>query len=316
MASGIGDKKVVFCGASNVGNPSRDPHLWSPRTTMGKIVERAIGPLGYQVEIDHRGFGPANPRLVAKGEVDLGAYGGDQLGWAYEGKFEFTEDGPLSNLRIIANVHFPAWLAVAVRWETGITDLAQIKERKLPVRIVGGNGPQYELVFEHYGLSRKMIESWGGKFLRVTGNALTWFITNGDYDVIMDATYAANTPEARHWTEASIRHELRFLPLPDDLVQRICIETGGTPGFIPHQLLRGVVGDVPAVQRQSHAIYGTDALPEDFAYLLTKTLDQKRNLFREVFIPYSYDPATVAHDYGIPLHPGAERYYKEMGYPR
>ena len=310
----IADKQVTFCGAFNTGNPSRDEHLWSPRTTMGKIVERALGPLGYQVDIDFRGFGMANLRLVSKGEVDLGAIGGDHASWAYEGRYDFVKDGPLSNLRAIAAIHFPAWLGVGVRWETHVTDLAQIKERQLPLRIVGANGPQAKLVLEHYGLSRKLIESWGGKFLHVTGNALTWFITNGDYDMIIDAIYAANTPEARHWWEATVRHELRFLPLPDDLIQQIVKETGGSPGHIPHQLMRGVVGDVPTVARTPHLIYGRDDTPEDFAYLLAKTLDEKRNLFREVYLPYSYDPKTVARDNGLPLHPGAERYYREAGY--
>jgi TRAP transporter TAXI family solute receptor len=308
----IADKHVIFCGA-NSGSPSRDSHLWSPRTTMGKIVERALAPLGYEVDIDPRGFGMANLRLVSAGEADLGAIGGDQAWWAYEGKYDFAGEAR-RNLRVIASIHFPAWLGVAVRWETGLTSLTQIKERHLPLRVVGANGPQADMVLSHYGLSRELIESWGGKFLRVTGNALTWFITSGDYDMIIDAIYAANTPEARHWWEATVRHELRFLPLADDLIGQVARETGGEPGFIPHQLMRGVVGDIPSVARSPHVIYGRDDTPDDFAYLLAQTLDENRHLFRQVYLPYSYDPKTVARDSGVPLHPGAAAYYREAGY--
>src|SRR5207247_1513220 len=109
-AMSIANKHVVFCGA-NSGSPSRDSHLWSPRTTMGKIVERALTPLGYEVDIDPRGFGMANPRLVSAGEADLGAIGGDQAWWAYEGKYDF-EGEARRNLRVIASIHFPAWLGV------------------------------------------------------------------------------------------------------------------------------------------------------------------------------------------------------------
>jgi uncharacterized protein len=309
----IADNHVRFCGAMSIV-PGRNAHVWSPRTTMGKIVERALKPLGYEVEIDIRGVGMANPRLVSDGEDDLGCIGPDHLCWAYQGKFDFAKEGPRQNLRVLASIHFPAWLGVAVRWETGITNLAQIRERQLPVRVVGGTGAQYKMIMEHYGLSREKIESWGGKFLRPTGMPLTWFITSGDYDVIMDAVYAAYTPEARHWWEALVRHDLRFLPLPDDLIQKVCAEAGGTPGFIPHQLMRGVVGDIPAIAREPHVIYSRDDLPGDFAYLLAKTLDENRHLFREVYLPYSYDPKTVARDTGVPLHPDAERYYRERGY--
>jgi TRAP-type uncharacterized transport system substrate-binding protein len=57
-------------------------------------------------------------------------------------------------------------------------------------------------------------------------------------------------------------------------------------------------------------------MPDDFAYLCTKALDDGRDLFRKVHIPYSYDPKTVTDGCGIPLHPGAERYYREAGFLR
>ena len=308
------DKRIVFCGAGIRRQDSFVEEIWSPRTTMGKIVERALAPLGYEVTIDLRGFGPNNARLVSSGAADLGTLGADFARWAYEGVHEQAHEEPRRNLRVIAAVHFPAWLGVAVRHETNITDLSQIRERKLPVRVVGGAGPQYALILQHYGLSHESIESWGGRFMRVGYFPLAGFVTSGDFDVIMEAVYAAYTPEARHWWEASVLHNLRFLPLPDDLIQRICKETGGEPGHIPHQLMRGVNGDIPSVARPQHLIYGRDDLPDDFGYLLAKTLDEQRNLFRETFIPYSYDPRTVARDNGIPLHPGAARYYREVGY--
>ena len=306
------DKHIVFAGAAI---PGWEEHWWSPRTTMGKIVARALAPLGYEVTIDPRGWGRTNSRLVAEGEAQLGALGADHLGWAYAGQFDFAASGGNQSLRTIASIHFPAWLGVAVRWETGITSLAQIKERQLPVRVVTTGGPQFQMILAHYGLSRELIESWGGKFLRTTHHPLTWFVTNGDYDVILDAVYAAYAPEARHWWEASVRHELRFLPLPEDLIQFIAKETGAEPGFIPHQLMRGVVGDIPSLARPPHLIYGRDDMPEDFAYVLAKTLDAKSNLFREVFLHYSYDHKTAGRSALVPLHPGAERFYREVGYP-
>jgi len=38
-------------------------------------------------------------------------------------------------------------------------------------------------------------------------------------------------------------------------------------------------------------------------------------LFRQQHVPFSYDPNTVAADIGVPIHPGALRYYKEKNYP-
>jgi TRAP-type uncharacterized transport system substrate-binding protein len=308
----IADKQILFAGALANTTP-RNLDIWSPRTTMGKIVGRALASHGYSVDIDLGGFGANNAPMVASGKADLGALNGDAALAAYEGKHEHGPDGPMRNLRAIAAIHFPAWLGVAVRWDTGITDLSQIKERKMPVRVVKAEGEAFRIILDYYGLSREMIESWGGQFVLPGGLPLSWVVTSGHFDVVMDSIYAAYTPEARRWWESSVLHNLRFLPLPDDLIQRLCEATGGTPGHIPHQLMRGVMGDIPSVARPPHVIYGRDDMPEDFAYLLTKALDENRNLFREVFIPFSYDPRTVAHS-GMPLHPGAERYYREVGY--
>ena len=71
---------------------------------------------------------------------------------------------------------------------------------------------------------------------------------------------------------------------------------------------------IPSVYRPWQLIFGRDDMPHDFVYLLAQALDTNRRLFRETHIPYSYDPAEVARDHGVPLHPGAEQYYRERGY--
>src|ERR687886_681211 len=92
------------------------------------------------------------------------------------------------------------------------------------------------------------------------------------------------------------------------------LEFGGEPGYIPYRLLRGVEAPVRSVYRPWQLIFGRDDMPDEFAYQLAQAYDQHRDAFRQTHIPYSYDPDQVARDHGIPLHPGAERYYRERGY--
>jgi TRAP-type uncharacterized transport system substrate-binding protein len=130
----------------------------------------------------------------------------------------------------------------------------------------------------------------------------------------MENLYAAYTPEAAAFVEASILLNLRFLPIPNALIERVCREYGGVPGLIPYRLLRGVDAPTPSVYRPWQLIFGRDDMPEDFAYGLAQAYDIHRELFRETHIPYSWDPAEVAKTNGLPLHPGAEHYYRERGY--
>jgi TRAP-type uncharacterized transport system substrate-binding protein len=80
--------------------------------------------------------------------------------------------------------------------------------------------------------------------------------------------------------------------------------------------MRGVDDDVATVERFPQVIYTREEAPDEFIFNVTKALDENRHLFRKTHIPYSYDPATVARPRAVPLHPGAERYYKTTGYLR
>ena len=66
----------------------------------------------------------------------------------------------------------------------------------------------------------------------------------------------AHTPEMAALLEASVLLNLRFLPLPNDLIETICRDYGGQPGVIPYRLLRGVEAPVPSVYRPWQLIFG------------------------------------------------------------
>jgi uncharacterized protein len=304
------DKKLVFGGAG----------LGTPWGTLGLIVGRALEKHGYEVRVEPEASRDRNPRVLSSGQVDLGATSAHAARWAYQGKHTFAGEEPRTNLRMLATIMHPAWLGVAVRADTFITNLSQIKERQLPVRVIGGTGSLFEPIWKYHGLSREMIESWGGAFYRMPmrreGAPFVpgpWART-GEFDVIMDPIYAAFTIEQTFWYDASMLFNLRFLPIPDDLLNSMCEELGGEPGFIPYRLYRGVEKDTPSMYRPWQVIYGRDDMPDDFAYLLAKALDEGRRFFRMTLLPFSYDEREVAGDRGFPYHPGAERYYREVGY--
>ena len=62
--------------------------------------------------------------------------------------------------------------------------------------------------------------------------------------------------------------------------------------------------------------------PDEFTYLLTKVLDERKEEIHELFGPGSVlhaltgplDLAQSARELKMPLHPGAEAYYREKGY--
>jgi TRAP transporter TAXI family solute receptor len=268
---------------------------------LGEITARVLAPHGYEINVLDEPAGPQNPRFVADGRADLGATQPATVYHAYEGIGEFASEGPRHNLRAIASICRPYFVAVAVTHESGITDLSQIKERRLPVRISAGAGS--ETILGHYGLTREEIVSYGGQ--NVSGG------DDAGVDLIIANMYLANTPAGRRWLDASSALDLRFLDLPEPLIDRLIAEGDGEPGFIPSGYIRGVDHDVATVSRPYLVIYTRDGAPDELVRTLARGYDQNRRYFRETHVAFSYDPVEAPLHTKIPLHPAALAYYEE-----
>lgn len=55
-------------------------------------------------------------------------------------------------------------------------------------------------------------------------------------------------------------------------------------------------------------------MPDHFAYTLAKAMDEHQDLLQWSHMNFSYNLHAVWKAFGVPLHPGAARYYREKGY--
>lgn len=310
------------------------PHA-CPWGELGEFVQAAMKPAGYEVIlcrncnrekgapiVSRRGIPPAldagdlrvGTTQRVNGPVDFGVTESGMLSMAYEGKGMYAGQAPLPNLRLIAKLEDPTYLLVAVRKDLGVTDLAQIRERKLPVRILADFQPSTTPVLDYYGLSREAVASWGGSF----GNALEAADRqqeNAPFDVVVSSLASpANNPESSFWTRLSQLYDLRFLDLPEPLLARMAKEVPMERAVARWGLLRGVDRPIPTVARSGETVFARADLSDADAYAIAKAIDRSRLELRWLVRPYSYDTGTVWKNGPVPLHPGAARYYREMGY--
>jgi len=245
--------------------------------------------------------------------IDFGITTADLIRLAYEGEETYKKDGPFKNLRIIARIESPSFLMMAATKSSGITDLRQIREKKMPVRMMIGNGGTLlHSALVYYGITEKDVKDWGGTIL--VGNAM---FKNPNFDVIVGVGVLSNYPEGNMWYEMSQKKDLVFLQIPEDLRQKLQKEYRAELVDLPFRYLRGVDDEPhPTVGVSGHAVYGRDDLPDQFVYDIAKGLDEKRSLIKWAGQPFSYDSATVWDGRGVPLHPAAERYYRERSYMR
>jgi len=232
--------------------------------------------------------------------VDFGITAAGFLARGYHGEYP--------NLRLIARIEDPMYLLVAVRRELGIDDLSEVVAKKLPVRVLTGEGAADVLGF--YGLTQERIEALGGSVGRSMGVE-----ADTAFDIIIDSLgSSAMNPESWQWTRLSMAHDLRFLSLPEPLIATLSSQRDYQPVTVKWGYLHGVDHEIATVGRSGEVIMVRADTPDAAAYDIARAIDAARGDLKWYVRPYSIDPRTVWHSQDVPLHPGAARYYREAGY--
>src|SRR6476469_3763332 len=146
-------------GGSTVGEP-----WWS----VGEIVAAALQPHGYNVTVEADAGSHNNIPWVMSNRAQMGVTTDRHLAAARDRKGLHAESS-LDDLRAIARISRPNWLALAIRRELNIGSLHELRERKLGVGVLAGGterGGELAVVLGHYGMTMDDIISWGGAHYR------------------------------------------------------------------------------------------------------------------------------------------------------
>jgi hypothetical protein len=307
-------KRPVMASACDEGCP------WGE---IGNFVRESMESYGYSIILCRNCNKSYGPRLVSENaypppldednlrvgvntrinaRVDFGVTSSAFLTRAYKDNYK--------NLRLVAKIEDPYYLLLAASKESGIKNIEQIKQQKKPVRIFD-NGGGMSAILEYYGISTDDIISWGGK-MRVTQEDAI----NGNFDLIIGFMASPSlNPESSYWTALSQKFDLYFIELPEDLLEKIAEQNVDSEVVIArNQLLRGLDRRIKTLGRSGEAVFARDDSPDQAIYDLAKAMDENRGALKWFIRVYTYDSKTVWNNFGVPLHPGAERYYREAGY--
>jgi len=318
--TGFANKRPVLAAACLKGCP------WGE---IGEYVRHSLAPIGYDVvlcENCNRLLGPglvadaAYPPPLTEDEMSLGTVtrvnAKVDFGITTTGVLHLAVKGvgpyagkPRTNLRLLTRIEDPYYVLVAVKANSGITDLAQIRERKLPVRILTA-GAVDQKILEFYGLSEARIVSYGGTVKTMIGAP-----ADTPFDVLISELGASTyNPESWFWAMASQKFDLRYFDLPEPLIASLTADGEMERVTARCCLLRGMTKSLNTVGASGEAVFGRDDMPDAVAYDIAKALDRNHAALKWFVRPYSYDPDTAWKDPLVPLHPGAAKYFQERGY--
>ncbi|HEX2933276.1 MAG TPA: TAXI family TRAP transporter solute-binding subunit [Candidatus Binatia bacterium] len=261
---------------------------------------------------------PAAIAQVASGEVQVAMINpAAPLALALRGKGPFRE--PIA-LRAITVVPSPDQLAFAVTKQIKVNSLRELRERRLPLRVSIRGQMDHSLhlvvkeVLSAAGFSLENIASWGGQVRYDPGlpkgpNRLG-AAQRGEVDMIID--------EAVHnWLNIALDSEMRVLPLDEAMLAQL--ETlGFQRAVLPKAHYPKLESDVPTLDFSGFPVYTHANVPDSIVTAVCAALEaRKQKIIWQEPGPLPLESMcrdTPAGPLNIPLHPAAERFWRERGY--
>jgi len=214
----------------------------------------------------------------------------------------------------------PSWdrMGFAVGERHGMGSLAEIRERRLPLRISvrGADTDTTRFVVDEvlaaHGFSLQDVESWGGSLHR-SGNPLDAGRRQGIADGSIDAVFDEGIGV---WAHLALEHGMRLLPIGPE-AERHMVEVGWEIKPIPRGWDAPLQEDVPAIDFSGWPMFTRADLPDEIVYRICQAIDGAK-----ARIPWDTEHSVTLADIcdgneaaplGAPLHPGAERYYRDHG---
>lgn len=250
-----------------------------------------------------------NCNAIQAGEMEAGLTGAATLHFAYNG-IEAFEGNAKPDLRIIANL-YPEDLHLVLPKGGSLKGLADLKGKRVGIAQAGsGTQIAVELIIGDHGVNRDNIEE-----AELNNSQSAERIADGQLDAYF---YAAGTPVA-----AMIQLDnTKGMDLYSFTDEEVKMANASVPYYIPSKIAAGTYPGV-AYEVNTVAVSGilvTNAnQDEELIYEITKALwsDTARKLLDNGHAKGKVITLETALDgvagIGVPLHPGAERFYKEKG---
>jgi len=289
-----------------IGSGSTTGVYFPVATGMAKLVNDAG--VGLRVNARSTGGSIANINAIAAGEFEMALAQNDIAYYAYQGCCITAFDGkPVKGIRALAAL-YPEVVHIVARQDAGIRTVADLKGKRVVVGDVGsGTEQNARQILEAYGLRFEDL----GQVIRVSPNQGSQLLQ----DKRADAFFFTAGLGASALQTAAITTPITLVAVDLSKVQAVAKKYPFYVGFnIPGGTYKGVDVTTPTVAVQAMLI-ASEKLSADTVYKFMKAVFGNQEAFKKIHpnLERFFSLQKAVKGLPIPLHPGAERFYKEIG---
>jgi TRAP transporter TAXI family solute receptor len=248
-----------------------------------------------------------NVNSINGGTLEAGFSQSDVAFWAQTGTGIWEGQPPVEKLRLIANL-YPESIHLVASKASGITSVADLKGKRVSLDEPGsGTLVDAKIILGAFGLTEADITP---EYLKPDQ------ASDRMRDGAMDAFFFVGGYPAGAIAELSSQHEVVMVPITGPEVDALRAEyTFFANDVLPAGTYKGQDADVPTLSVGAQMVTSAD-LSEELVYGITKAMfnETTQKLFGNGHAKGKFITLENAvQGAGIPFHPGAEKFYKEVG---
>ena len=270
---------------------------------LGEVLNAHAEGNDWQVTSESTMGSQENISRLAKGELDLAMSNAAITYFAVRGEGDWKEKQPVKAVMTLA----PNVAMFITTKDTGITTLAGIKGKRV---VIGPAGAGFETfvmpILAAHGVTAEDITP-----LNATQAGAVDMLADGS----ASAVFLGGAVPTASISQAAVSQDIVLIPFDEEARKTLISDYSFFhPATIPGGTYRGVDQDYNGLNVGSMHLITASAQDEDQVYRFTKTIYENRE---EVVAKHpagkAINPANAIRHTGTDFHPGAIRYYKEIG---
>ena len=283
-----------------------------------KYIQPAL-PAGAKIDVVARGGGIGNVILVNEKKADLGLANVCTSVWAMEGEQEIYKGRKYPDIRALLGGLNEVWIVGMLTEEyikrTGNDTLEKALLSSQPPRVImkpAGSTvpPAVRMIFQGLGMDLDKYRAKGGQIIQVDVGQIPQMMRDGRADLYFESA----SPGHPATQEVSLTVPVRFVDLPEKSLA-VLAKNGMKVHPMP-VAFKGQSAPTKAADFGTNLIVHKD-MPVETAYAITKAIIENRDAIvaeHKAMSGFVAKDAWRPENVGIPLHPGAVKYYKERGW--
>ncbi len=261
---------------------------------------------GIRCSVESTGGSIFNLNTIHNNELDFGVVQSDWQYHAYNGTSKFQEKGPNKKLRAIFSIHSEPFTLIA-RKDSGIHVLNDLKGKRVNIGNPGsGQRGTMDVLMAKMG--------WQNSDFSIASELKASEMSRALCDNKIDAfVYVVGHPNASI-KEASTTCDAILIPVTGDAVDAL-LEAAPyyATAIIPGSMYRGSPEDTTTFGVKATLVSSTN-VDEEVVYQLVKAVFENMDTLRKLHPAFRHlKKADMLKGNSAPFHPGAIRYYKEVG---